>query len=53
MYLDWGGEGGALELRVDLGHAGVESLQGVEGGVVGLLQEHVAWGRGGVSKYRD
>lgn len=37
------GQGGALGGGVELRHAGVEPLQGVEGGVVWLLEEHMPW----------
>ena len=39
---DWLGDGGAVDLAVGVGHALVQSLQGEVGGVVWLLQEHVA-----------
>ena len=35
------GQGGALVGRVELGHACVQPFQGVEGGVVRLLEEHM------------
>ena len=37
------GQGGALVGRVELGHACVQPFQGVEGGVVRLLEEHMTW----------
>ena len=37
------GQGGALAGGVEFRHTGVEPLQGMEGWVIGLLEEHMPW----------
>ena len=41
VYGEGAGQGGTLAGGVELCHASIKSLQGVEGWVVGLLKEHV------------
>ena len=48
---DWLGDVGTVDLAVGVGHALVQSLQGEVGGVIWLLQKHVACE--GIIEYRQ